>query len=249
MIWVFPFWLFYIHSQKNFKFSYNKTLQRSEWTALVASVVNLPISALQNSCCGCAGWQLHPSTTSFMPAPSKRSTQSPREALRSWDMAMMTLTTPPLDKHSATTSDPVKFRRNANQAVSQQRGDGWEVEVVRWALLSWKAAVDRNVFISLKCTSEFKLEQITWSWRDGCCCLCCCSLSLCLALPPSRWTTHRETYNSWIQSHSGLECWEGRTQGASYVLNNLRTASSNAESFASSCTLFWCPPSSPIGCH
>ncbi|TKS71244.1 Synapsin-1 Synapsin I [Collichthys lucidus] len=53
-----------------------------------------------------------------MHAPSKRSTQSPRHALRSWDMAMMTLNAPPLNKHSAASSDPVKFRWKANQAIT-----------------------------------------------------------------------------------------------------------------------------------
>lgn len=182
-------------------------------------VINLPISALQKSCCGCAGWQLHPSTTSSMPAPSKKSTQSPRRTLCSWDMAMMTLTTPALDEHSANTSGSVKSHRKGNRVGSQQRREGGEAEVAGWALLSRKTAVDRNPFISFKYTSEFKLEQITEEeeW-----------LPPPLSFPPSLWMTHRETYNSWIQSHSGLECWEGRTQGASYVLNNSGTASSNA---------------------
>lgn len=91
-----------------------------KWTETRPPVFNLPISALQNNCCGWAGWQLHPSTTSSMPAPSKRSTQSTRHALRSWDMAMMTLTTPPLDKHSGTTSDSV-----AQQSESGRQSAAW----------------------------------------------------------------------------------------------------------------------------
>lgn len=136
--------------------------------------------------------------------------------------------------HSINTRQPllILFHSKANQAGSQQRGDGWEVEAVRRSLLSWKAAVDRNVFISLKCTSEFRAGANNfWVGRMAAHSLAP-SLSLSLSpphLPPSLQTTHRETYNSWIQSHSGLECWEGRTQGASYVLNNLRTASSNAK--------------------
>lgn len=101
-------------------FSTSNEMHELMWTETRPPAFNLPISALQNSCCGWAGWQLHPSTTSSMPAPSKRSTQSTRHALRSWDMAMMTLTTPPLDKHSGTTSDPV-----AQQSESGRWSAAW----------------------------------------------------------------------------------------------------------------------------
>lgn len=94
----------------------------SKWKLNWNPVSNLPISALQKSCCGCAGWQLHPSTTPFMPAPSKRITQSPRHTLRSWDMAMTTLaaSVPPLSEHSATSSEPVKiYGKQTRPAVSR----------------------------------------------------------------------------------------------------------------------------------
>lgn len=38
---------------------------------------------------------------------------------------------------------------------------GMDEKVVRWALLSWRAAVDGNVFISLKETSESRLEPLS----------------------------------------------------------------------------------------
>lgn len=79
---------------------------------------DLPISELQNSCCGCAGRQLHPSTTSSIPALSKRSTQSPKLKLelRSSDPAMTTL----------NTSGPVKSDRRASQVSRWWSRDGRE---------------------------------------------------------------------------------------------------------------------------
>lgn len=117
-------------------------------------VFNSPISALQNSCCGCAGWQLHPSTTtSSRAAPSKRSTQSPKHALRSW--VMVTMTPAASDRSTArrTLDKPLLILlsstgkvhgaaagRRRTQWVEGGWGWGWSSE------MSLKAAVDRNVF-------------------------------------------------------------------------------------------------------
>ena len=54
---------------------------------------------------------------------------------------------------------------------------GMDDKVARWALLSWRAAVDGKVFISLKETSEYRLEPLCGAG-------CHCS-PLCLSLPPS----------------------------------------------------------------
>lgn len=86
----------------------------SDQNAFTHPPSDLPISELQNSCCGCAGRQLHPSTTSSIPALSKRSTQSPKLKLRSSDPAMVTL----------NTSDPVKSDRRASQVSRWQPRDG-----------------------------------------------------------------------------------------------------------------------------